>query len=259
MEDIKIVITMAGLGSRFREAGYTVPKYQIMAHGKTLFEWSLASLEGYRDGASSYVFLVRGEDDASSFIKEKAQALGIRHLDVVELAAPTDGQATTALLAAPYWSAEEELLVYNIDTYVQEGQMTGAALKGDGFIPCFKGEGDHWSFVRLDDSGRAVEVKEKQRISEHCTLGAYYFKSCGLYERLYRDLYTGAHGLKEKYIAPMYNLLIQQGGEVFIEDIPPEMVHVLGTPEELRVFLSKPVPGAKPTISETGVDGEVQL
>ena len=40
--DIDIVITMGGLGSRFRKAGYTVPKYMIEAKGKTLFEWGPA-------------------------------------------------------------------------------------------------------------------------------------------------------------------------------------------------------------------------
>ena len=35
---LDVVITMAGLGSRFRKAGYKVPKYMIEAHGKTLFE-----------------------------------------------------------------------------------------------------------------------------------------------------------------------------------------------------------------------------
>ena len=45
---IDIVITMGGLGSRFRKMGYTVPKYMIEAKEKTLFEWSLISLEGYK-------------------------------------------------------------------------------------------------------------------------------------------------------------------------------------------------------------------
>jgi hypothetical protein len=35
-----IVITMAGRGSRFTAAGYTMPKYEIMAHGASLFDWS---------------------------------------------------------------------------------------------------------------------------------------------------------------------------------------------------------------------------
>lgn len=39
-----IIITMAGLGSRFKKAGYNCPKYMIEAKGKTLFDWSMDSL-----------------------------------------------------------------------------------------------------------------------------------------------------------------------------------------------------------------------
>ena len=39
-----IIITMAGLGSRFRKVGYNCPKYMIEAKGKTLFDWSMDSL-----------------------------------------------------------------------------------------------------------------------------------------------------------------------------------------------------------------------
>lgn len=35
---MNVVITMGGLGSRFQKVGYTVPKYQIIVKGKTLFE-----------------------------------------------------------------------------------------------------------------------------------------------------------------------------------------------------------------------------
>ena len=41
----------------------------------------------------------------------------------------------------------------------------------------------------------------------------------------------------EKYIAPLYNYLIENGGEVYISNINPDKVHVLGTPEELEIFL----------------------
>ena len=57
MNKIDVVITMGGLGSRFRKAGYTVPKYMIEAKGKTLFEWSLISLEGYKADVHQYVFI----------------------------------------------------------------------------------------------------------------------------------------------------------------------------------------------------------
>lgn len=233
-----VMITMAGIGSRFRRAGYQVPKYQIVVHGKSLFEWSMESLAAFHRAEDSYLFVVRREDRAAEFIKEKCALMGIRNSRVIELDKMTDGQATTAMLGAEYWDKAQELLVYNIDTYVESGQMRPEQICGDGFIPCFYGEGDHWSFVRLDEDGKAAEVREKVRISDNCTLGAYYFKSCGLYEELYQEYYgEGSHMEKgEKYIAPLYNYMIEKGLEVRISLVEKDRVHVLGTPEELEYF-----------------------
>lgn len=240
MKNLDIVITMGGLGSRFRKAGYTVPKFMIETRGKTLFEWSILSLQGFAACAARYIFIAMRDEsaDVETFIAEQCKALGIADYKLLLLDYLTDGQATTAELASKYWNPEHALLIYNIDTYVLPGAMNAAELKGDGFIPCFLGKGDHWSFVRLDETGKAVEVREKTRISENCTLGAYYFKSCALYEQLYREFYAdNAHLEKgEKYIAPMYNYLIQKGGEVYISVVPVEAVHVLGTPEEVQAF-----------------------
>ena len=238
---LDIVITMGGLGSRFRKAGYTIPKYMIEAKGKTLFDWSMESLEGYRDAADRYVFIAMKDDavDAESFIRGKCGELGLKNFEVIMLDYLTDGQATTAMLAEKFWHPDHGLLIYNIDTYVEAGEMNSSELRGDGFIPCFKGEGDHWSFVRLDENGRAVEIKEKERISEHCTLGAYYFRTCGLYRDLYNEYYIEKQnaGVKgEKYVAPLYDYLLEKGGDIFISDVDPAKVHVLGTPEELNAF-----------------------
>ena len=234
-----IVITMAGLGSRFRKAGYNVPKYMIEAHEKTLFEWSMESLEGFRDQENKYIFIVRREDDASEFIRTTCQNMGILDVAVVELDEPTDGQATTAMLAKEHWDKDSSLMIYNIDTYVEAGEMNSSQICGDGFIPCFHAEGDHWSFARLDENDNVVEVREKVRISDNCTLGAYYFSSCGLYEKLYEEYYSSTEKLEkgEKYVAPLYNYMIENGYEVKISIVDYDKVHVLGTPEELKVFL----------------------
>lgn len=238
---LTVVITMAGLGSRFREAGYAVPKYQIEAHGKTLFEWSMESLAGFYDAENEYIFVVRKEDEAESFIRETCRKLGIANVKVVSIDYLTDGQATTAMLAAPFWDKESALLIYNIDTYVEAGQMRGDQIAGDGFIPCFHADGEHWSFAKLDEAGKVVEVREKVRISDNCTLGAYYFKSCGLYEQLYEEYYTSDEKLEkgEKYVAPLYNYLISKGGDVRISIVDYDRVHVLGTPKELEIFLAE--------------------
>ena len=234
---LNVVITMAGLGSRFRKAGYNVPKYEIEVHGRTLFEWSMESLKGFNDVPCKYIFIVRAEDQAASFIKEKMQLFNISDVHIIEIDHMTDGQATTAMLARDCWDPDGELIVYNIDTYVEAYAMKYADLKGDGFIPCFKAEGDHWSFVRTEGD-KVVEIREKKRISDNCTLGLYYFKSCQLYESIYQQYYKGNEHMEmnEKYIAPLYNYMLEQGYQIYISDIDPEKVHVLGTPEELEVF-----------------------
>lgn len=242
MNQLDVVITMGGLGSRFQEAGYRVPKYRIEAKGHTLFEWSMMSLKGYHSIVDQYIFIVREEkkEKVEQFIEEQCKRLGIESYRILVIDYLTDGQATTAMLAAKYWKKENGLLIYNIDTYVEAGEMNSEQLKGDGFIPCFQAEGDHWSFVKVDENKKAVEIQEKCRIAENCTVGAYYFRTCGLYEELYKEYYKEEkHFVNgEKYIAPLYNYLLKKGGSIYITDIAPEKVHVLGTPEELEVFLN---------------------
>ncbi len=236
-----VVITMGGLGNRFRKAGYNVPKYMIEAKGKTLFEWSLISLKGFEDIINKYIFIAMrdSKEDVEGFIISQCRHLGIKSFHIIIIDYLTDGQATTAMLAKQYWKEDNQLLIYNIDTYIEPGEMNSYQLKGEGFIPCFNGKGDHWSFVKLGHDRKAVEVKEKERISDHCTLGAYYFSSCRLYEKLYIEYYSGSHNLVngEKYIAPLYNHLIVSGGNVYICNVDEAKVHVLGTPEELGLFL----------------------
>lgn len=233
-----IVITMAGLGSRFKKAGYNEPKYMIQAHGRTLFDWSMDSLKGYNKEDTEYIFIVRKEDEAENFIKGHCKEFGIERLQVVEIEELTDGQATTALLGADYWRKDSELMIYNIDTYVESYELKAEDISGDGYIPCFHADGDHWSFVKLNEEGQAVEVREKVRISDNCTLGAYYFKSCGLYEQMYQEYYQDEKNMEkgEKYVAPLYNYMITKGMDVRISLIDYGKVHVLGTPEELEVF-----------------------
>ena len=236
---MNIIITMAGLGSRFRKAGYKVPKYMIEVNGKNLFQWSMLSLADFNKQENvKYIFVVRKEDNAKDFITEEINKMGINDVNVIELEELTDGQATSALLAKDYWNENEEMIVYNIDTYVEPDVMKYSEIQGDGFIPCFNAEGEHWSFVKLDENQNAVEVREKQRISDNCTIGLYYFKSCKLYQELYEEYYKDGKNMEknEKYIAPLYNYMIEKGMKVNISNLPFEKVHVLGTPEEVEEF-----------------------
>ena len=84
-----------------------------------------------------------------------------------------------------------------------------------------------------------VEVVEKKRISSNCSLGVYYFKTAGLFKKIYSEFYDGPFCGNEKYIAPMYNYMISKGYYITYSIIDSNKVHVLGTPEELNAFINQ--------------------
>ncbi len=232
------IITMAGMGSRFRNAGYDCPKYMIETCGKTLFEWSLTGLTHLLRDDDRFVFVARADDDASAFIKSKTAQMGIAQVQVIELDATTDGQATTAMLALDLLPADDPIAIFNIDTGLAPDALRRDEAVGDGWIPCFRAEGEGWSFCRTDDSGRVLEVREKVRISEWATIGFYWFSSATLYRDTYQRYYgvAGREEKGERYVAPLYNQIIADDGWVSLSDIPLSAVIPLGTPEEVTRF-----------------------
>jgi hypothetical protein len=239
------IVTMAGFGQRFRDAGYEVPKYRIVVHGRTLFAWSMLSLRSFWQDQSTFVFVARRADDAADFIRSEASALGIAAPCVVELDAPTDGQATTALHAGEaVRDRSAPILIYNLATFVHPRWLDRRSVRGDGWTPCFPGAGDGWSFALADASGRVSLLREKQRISDDATVGLYWFSSFDLYAETYAQHYARPENLEksERYVAPIYNSLIAAGRPVFLERIPLDAVIPLGTPADVEAFARREPP-----------------
>lgn len=62
-----IVIPMAGLSRRFRDAGYDVPKYRLELHGQTVFARAVGSFRSLFD-AEPFLFIVREEPGVAEFV-----------------------------------------------------------------------------------------------------------------------------------------------------------------------------------------------
>jgi hypothetical protein len=239
MCDTGVIITMAGAGSRFEQAGYTKAKYEIEAHGLPLFAWSMHSLKSFIDAGSPFTFVARGNPSIEGFLAAQCRELGIRTYKILILDSITDGQATTALLARDAWDdISRPVAIYNIDTYVNPAALPVSAIRGRGWIPCFPGEGDKWSFAAAGTDGRITQVREKKRVSPHASIGLYWFDSFSRYADLYERYYADPQNLeaRERYVAPLYNQLIEDGADVYLHQVPSEDVHPLGTPEDLEIF-----------------------
>lgn len=239
-----IVITMAGRGSRFTAAGYTMPKYEIMAHGASLFDWSMRSLRHFITPASRLVFVCLKENNSGPYVRARCAAQGWHDVHIVELDQLTDGQATSAYLSRALWLPQAPLLIYNIDTYVNPDALRPQHIRAgaDGWVPCFQVPGEHWSFVQLGADGWAVDLAEKRRISDYASIGLYWFADGAAYASAYQRFFADPANLVrgERYVAPLYRQLLADGGKIAISDLAPASVHVLGTPAELQTFLDTP-------------------
>ena len=242
------VFPMAGLSSRFTRAGFRKPKFMLDAGGRTLFEHSIAGFQDYFD-TQEFLFVYLDTTVDREFIEKKCNQLGMPRQNILTVAldSPTDGQATTVAEGVIQSSAarSEPLTIFNIDTIYRSFRHPNfpetEAIQG--YLDVFEGEGDHWSFVRPDVEdetlGRAAEVVEKRRISNLCSSGLYHFQSAGIFlDEFARIKETPAELLqgRERYIAPLYNDLIERGGTVYYRKIDTQEIQFSGTPEEYLEF-----------------------
>lgn len=234
---MNVVVTMAGRGSRFSKAGYQQPKHEIIAEGRSLFWWSMHSLEQFFD--EQFIFIVRKESYSKPHLIDEIMRLGIASYVIVELASVTKGQADTVMQVANFFYDDEDILVYNIDTTIKPEYLSKEAIiQRDGTVPLFEAEGTHWSFAKLDEpKKRIIEMAEKRPISSWGSVGLYYFHQwkdfSSAFEKM-SDQLLEDYG--EIYIAPLYNYLIEKGKIIKPIFLPSESFASLGTPEELENF-----------------------
>lgn len=230
---------MAGLSSRFYKVGYQVPKYALEIKSMSVFEWAVRSFEKYFD-SEPFVFVVRPDNFSQSFVENAVKNLGIRSYEVFCLDRDTRGQAETAYLALRPYSDDFPITIFNIDTIRYDYRKPEFLPECDGYLEVFRGEGEHWSFVEPGMDASVIRTTEKDRISDLCSDGLYYFKSQKQFCRIFEQAIAANDQVKgEFYIAPLYNRLIEAGGTVKYEIIELDQIDFCGTPAEYEALLKK--------------------
>jgi NDP-sugar pyrophosphorylase family protein len=237
---INIVIPMAGSGKKFAEKGYTFPKPLIEIKGKPMIEWVVKNLTPSRE--HRFIFICNREHYEKYRLGAMLTLLSPSCKTVI-LNAPTQGAASTILLAKEYLDNGDELIVANSDQYVNASLddmiKTAEKNKVDGLIMTFKSTHPKWSFAKVGPDGLVMETAEKNPISEHATVGIYYFKQgkdfiAAAENMIKKDIRTN----NEFYVCPVYNELILRDKKINIYEIPPENMFSWGTPEDLEYFLT---------------------
>jgi HAD superfamily hydrolase (TIGR01509 family) len=257
---LNIVIPMAGLGSRFQrnilfpqnigqrslfnehaasegcQQFYDKPKPLIQVRGKAMIELVVNNLQ-FRNYECRYIFIVRKEHITTRYADHllKKIAPGCQIITVDET---TGGAALSVLLAKEYINTSDRLFIANSDQFVEwdANEFMKHTEQLDGLIATFTDNDPKWSFAKLDQRGFVTEVAEKIPISNHASVGFYYWRYGSDYvkytnQMVSKDIRTN----NEFYVCPVYNEAIQDGKKIKTRDV--DRMWGLGTPEDLEYFL----------------------
>lgn len=266
---MKIIIPMAGLGTRFQKSADTNPEYKkpkpfIQIKGFPMVRWALASLpfirhhneekkEHHRAEPTDLIFIILKEHDDEHQIEKKLKEIYSPAIKVIVLPKVTRGAAETAYSAKTYVDPEEDIVITDSDHFFEGTHLADRIVNKNkntsGIIPVFvaRNEGiPKWSYSMVEPGTTTIQkVAEKDRAlmeaGAYANIGAYYFSKAKIFfdeaeEIISKNKLTGDEGKKEFYIAPMYQNLIEKG-HTFEVAITPE-VWGLGTPSDVEYFLA---------------------
>jgi hypothetical protein len=227
-----ICIPMAGGSTRFYNAGYLVPKFQLEIRNVPLFRMSLMSFSRYFE-SESFLFILNKKSSALDFVKKEAKALQLKNYSIVELDGDTRGQAETVALGLKNSNSDirEHLLVFNIDT-IRIDFRYPSHFPNFPWLEVFVADGDHWSFVSpIQGSDEVSRVVEKTRISDYCSTGMYFFPTIQEYLATF-DYFMSDFSGSEAFVAPLYQRLIDRNKVVKYSLIDSKDIFLAGTPDE---------------------------
>jgi NDP-sugar pyrophosphorylase family protein len=148
---MNIVIPMAGLGSRFRLAGFDRAKPLIPVEGRPMYTWAVESLP--LEKATRLIFiLLRSQPEFTELRADILHRYGKFPIEILDVPSLTAGQSETVMRAETTIDNGTPLLIHNADTAFEIDPAwsdTAERDKLDGALLVFRSTEARW----LDQGG----------------------------------------------------------------------------------------------------------
>lgn len=262
MSDIKkniLIIPLGGMGERFKRNGYRYPKPMIKVMGKMIIEWLLDSINyhhiekvliGYHKELSKYRFEEK--------IRGKYRGDNYPVFDFYCCEEMTSGAVETIYETLIHCMREEDedkgLLCLDGDNFYLCDIFE--KWNGENSVFVFEDEAQSldntenaiYSYSKIDEDGKIIEIAEKNKISNYANTGGYGFKSYR--EFLFYSKMMIENGIKERgeyYTSRLIKEMIyEEDMEFNIKEVRKDDFICLGTPIQVRLFCNNyPVISAK--------------
>ena len=212
---MKVIIPLAGKGTRLRPHTHLVPKPMLKVAGRPVMDWVM---DGSRGSTSSELIYITGPSQGegrgiradaatgfpSRFIEQKVQ----------------DGTAGAIELARPY--VDEPVLIIFVDTIFEADLSLINRSDADGIIWVKEVE-DYQRFgvVVTDAKGYMTKIVEKPTtpISKLANIGLYYIRAVEASGRGSTTCWPRPANKGEYYLTDAFQYMIEHGEKILIAEV----------------------------------------
>jgi glucose-1-phosphate thymidylyltransferase len=213
---MKVIIPLAGKGTRLRPHTHLVPKPMLKIAGKPVMAYILEDLQ--KLGNVEQVVYITGH------LKEKVEEYTRKEFarlpSVFVEQTVQDGTAGAVKLAQPY--VNQDVLVIFVDTIFETDLSVIKTTDADGIIWVKEVE-DYQRFgvVVTDTDGNMTKIVEKPTtpISKRANIGLYYIKNWKLLYEGIDHVLTQPKNKGEYYLTDAFQYMIDKGAKIKVIDV----------------------------------------
>ena len=179
---MNIIVPIGGVGKRFTDDNYDLPKPLIRAKGKPVIFWNLDNLKVDSD---DIIFIVyRKEFEIYNFEDVITNKFRSYNFNFIQIQNDTRGASETVLYAINQMNKKQLndlTLVVDSDNFYNDDIIESCKKINNNLI-FYKKDYDNtpiYSYIQICD-GKVLDIKEKEKISNNACVGAYCFSDSNL-------------------------------------------------------------------------------
>jgi len=212
---MKVIIPLAGKGTRLRPHTHVTPKPMLRVAGKPVMSYVLDELRGL-GGIEQMVYI-------TGHLKERVEDFARKSLDIPSVFIEQkvqDGTAGAIALARKY--VDQPVLIIFVDTIFDADLSVVNRTDADGIIWTKEVE-DYQRFgvVVTDDEGFMTQIVEKPKtpISKRANIGLYYIRNWKLLFEGIDHVLASPANMGEYFLTDAFQYMIEKGAKIKVIDV----------------------------------------